>query len=181
MEVNKLKTCQKCGNVSKDEARFCNICGYNFENVTPTQQQTNPNQYDYNPNRQINNSQNMQTPNYQQQNNYQNTYQVPNQKIKYLAPILNIIGGIFAYILSGIGHLYLGLYKRGIIICLLGLVPLIIGSIIILTVNELAGTLISLIIGVALVIYSAYDAHQCTLAINERRSIPLLFGRYDIE
>lgn len=173
-----MKTCKKCGNANPDEAKFCNICGNSFEYVPPNQQQTSS--YDFNPNQQGNNNTDLTIEN-QQQYTPQDSYKVHNTKIKYLAPILDLIGGIILYFLCGIGQLYLGLYKRGIVLCLLGFIPLLIGSILILTVSNFAGSFISLIIGVILTIYSAYDAHVCTNAINEGRSIPLLFGSFNLE
>ncbi|MBR0472833.1 MAG: zinc-ribbon domain-containing protein [Methanosphaera sp.] len=171
-----MKTCESCGYQNKDNAKFCASCGYNLPETTETQ-------YDFNPNNDYNNQQeNNQT--YQQPTNQQNTYQPnytpTNKKNAIIAIILNCIGGIFFYFLAGIGQIYLGLFKRGLVIGAVGLAITLFNVVIILIVSEAVGTILSLIMGIALIIYSSYDAYQCTQAINEGRSIPLLFGQLDI-
>ncbi len=172
-----MKICPQCGNENQENAKFCKKCGNDLQNIAPSQPQM-----DFNPNN--NNTyqqQNYQQQNYQQQSNYQTHYQPRKHKITWLGPLLNILGGLLFYFLTGIGQLYLGLYKRGILICLIGFIPVIIGMLSITIFSETMGSLISLIIGVPLMLYSAYDAYQCANAINEGSPIPLLFGSINIE
>ena len=185
-----MKKCQTCGYDNEDQANFCLSCGTKLLNVAPNES------FDFNPNndsplQQPENNQNFEPQNnqqisQQQFNNQQNTYQgqnynVPSQKNVALAVLLDVIGGILLYFLSGIGQLYLGLYKRGIVLCVIGLLITLINIVIILSLDEIVGPIITLILGIALVAYSAYDAYQCANAINEGRPIPLLFGSIDIQ
>ena len=185
-----MKKCQACGYDNQDEANFCLSCGSKLFNVIPNES------LDFNPNedstfQQTNNNQNFESPNNQQNsqqqfNNQPNTYQgqnyqVPSQKNAGIAVVLDVIGGLIFYFLSGIGQLYLGLYKRGIALCIMGVLVTIINVIIISSFDDVGGYLITLILGIGLVVYSAYDAYVCTNAINEGRSIPLLFGAIDIQ
>ncbi|WP_323735905.1 zinc-ribbon domain-containing protein [Methanosphaera sp. ISO3-F5] len=171
-----MKTCQSCGYQNKDNAKFCSSCGYNLPENTETQ-------YDFNPDNNNNYQDNNQT--YQQPttqpNTYQPNYTPPKKKNAIIAIILNCIGGIFFYFLAGIGQIYLGLFKRGLVIGAVGLLITLFNVAIILVVSEAVGTILSLIMGIALIIYSSYDAHLCTQAINEGHSIPLLFGQLDLE
>lgn len=180
-----MKICQQCGNQLEDNAKFCNNCGGHVDDTAPIQPQTNTNQnLDYNPQtipNQTYEQQNYQQTNNQQQYTNQRVYRPVQQKITWLAPLINLIAGLLFYFLNGIGHFYLGLYKRGIVLCLLGLVPMILGATVIIFVSETGGTLISLIIGILVVAYSAYDAYLCTKAINQGTEIPLLFGSMDIQ
>ena len=180
-----MKICQKCGHQNGDNTNFCASCGNSLQNVIPADSQTNTN-LDYVPKQQPSENptfteDNQQT-NYQQQqyDNQQTNYQNRNQKNMWIAVLLDIIGGLIFYFLSGIGQLYLGLYTRGIVLCVTGIVVTIINAVIILTMNEIFGSILSFVIGIALVAYSAYDAYLCTNAINEGRTIPLLFGKLDL-
>lgn len=175
-----MKKCQACGYDNQDNANFCLSCGTKLLQVTPNET------LDFNPNNDSQLQQPINNQNFESQNNQQNTYQeqnnnVPSQKNVILAVLLDVIGGLILYFLSGIGQLYLGLYKRGIVLCVLGVIVIIINMIIISSFDDLGGSLITLIIGIALVAYSAYDAYQCGNAINEGKTVPLLFGSFDIE
>lgn len=106
----------------------------------------------------------------------------PGNKNKWIAPILDIIGGLLLYCLSGIGQiLYLRLIKRGLVLCAIGFFITIITGIVAMFHDSYALTLISLFAGLALTFYSARDAYACSEAINEGRSIPPLFGSLDTE
>lgn len=176
-----MKTCTNCGKENMDNAKFCKMCGKSLQETVqpdtqPTSGQNNDSssQTDFNPN-------NKQQTEYQQQNTYPTSYTVVKHKNVWLAVLLDIIGGLIFYFLIGIGQLYLGLYKRGFFLCALGLIPTAIQLVGILTGNEFTFALISLLVGILLLIYSAYDAYLCTNAINEGRTIPLLFGSLDIQ
>ena len=162
-----MKQCPKCGNDNDDEFKFCQYCGCQLTQDSTagnsTQSVPNSNELNYD-NTQYNNN---QYPSYQQ-----NTYPKA-QKNQYVAPVLNLIGGLILYILCGIGHFYLGLNKRGLVFCVLGFIPMI--------ANVLLGNLASLLVGLIIVIYAIYDAYICTQAINEGRSIPLLFNSLEVE
>lgn len=200
-----MKKCQECGHENGDNTNFCSSCGNKLQTISTTQninqngdtqQQTNDfnnNQQvnDFNNNQQTNNypvnqSQDYQQPVSQQQYNNQQTYQThdyPARKHKnvWLAVILDVIGGIIFYFLSGIGQLYLGLYTRGIVLCVVGVLVTLVNVAILLLMNEFISNILTLIIGLALVIYSAYDAYICANAINEGRTLPLLFGVLDLQ
>lgn len=180
-----MKTCTNCGKENQDNAKFCKMCGKSLQETVQSDAQSISSQnnnpahpIDFNPNNQ---QQNYQQTEYQQQNTYPTNYTVVKHKKVWLAVILDIIGGLISYFLIGIGQLYLGLYKRGFFLCLLGLIPVVINIVCILTENEFSGSLISLLMGILLLIYSTYDAYLCTNAINEGRTIPLLFGSLDIQ
>ncbi|RAP51298.1 MAG: hypothetical protein BZ138_05495 [Methanosphaera sp. rholeuAM270] len=179
-----MKRCQNCGYENEDRAKFCLSCGEKLQNENPGNSGL-----DFNPDKR-NTQQQTHTQQTQQPNNtrpdYNNTgYQQPKASIKQknalLAAILDVIGGLILYLLSGIGQLYLGLYKRGIVLGIIGLVITAINMVIIVYIDNIFGTLLTLILGIALVLYSAYDAYSCANAINEGRSIPLLFGKFDLE
>ncbi|RAP54048.1 MAG: hypothetical protein BZ137_04285 [Methanosphaera sp. rholeuAM130] len=111
--------------------------------------------------------------------NAQGGYYPPaNQKNVWIAVLLNLIAGIFLYFLSGIGHFYLGLPKRAIALCLIGFIPIILNF---MFMYSDTGYILILLIGIAYVVYCAYDAYVCTKAINENRPIPLLFGVFDLQ
>lgn len=99
----------------------------------------------------------------------------------WIAVILDILGGLLFYFLCGIGQIYLGLVKRGIVLGVCGLAVSVINVILMFALGDGVGSIISLILGFALMIYSAYDAYLCTNAINEGNPIPLLFGNFDME
>lgn len=151
----------------------------------PNNQQSTSNQYN---NNQYNNGQynngpynNGQYGNGQYnpgQNPYPGGYNVQvNQKNKWVATLLSGIAGFLIYFLCGLGQLYLGLIKRGIALCLIGFVPILLN---IIFLNTGIYSIIT-ILGLVYVIYCAYDAYICTNAINEGRSIPLLFGMLDLQ
>ena len=112
------------------------------------------------------------------QNPYPGGYNTPvNQKNKTVAALLSGIAGFLFYFLSGLGQLYLGLVKRGLILCAIGFVPIILNF---MFYGE-AATIGILVLGIAYVIYCAYDAYICAEAINQGRAIPLLFTAFDIQ
>ena len=159
-------------------------------NTQTDYQQANPNgQYSnqqYNTNQYSNNPyNNQQYPNQQTnpgQNPYQGGYYPPvNQKNVAVAVLLNFIGGMITYLLCGIGQLYLGLHKRGIALCLIGLFINILNVLNIYFVYNDTLYLLLLVVGIVYMIYCIYDAYVCTKAINESRPIPLLFGSLDIQ
>lgn len=191
-----MKICEHCGNENIDETKYCVNCGNNLQNTQSVQPESNINENTENTSQQTNNyqetyqqpnnqqtdyQQNYNNPNTYQQSNYQFNQQVTSQKITWLAPLINLIAGILIYLLCGIGHFYLNLYKRGIALCVAGIIPIIINLIFSLLVNNFVGSLLSLIVGIILVLYSAYDAYICAKAINEGSSLPLLFGQLDIQ
>ena len=113
----------------------------------------------------------------------QNTSQKPAEKNKWIAPILDIVGGLISYFLCGIGHIfYLRLYKRGLVFCTVGAFIMAFNLLLQWAAGEsLAVTLVSLVLGMGLTIYGAYDAIKCSEAINEGRMVPPLFGIADPE
>lgn len=190
-----MKICEHCGNENVDETNYCVNCGNNLQNTKSVAQESNYNENIENTSQQNNNQETYQQANnlqtdYQQNYNNQNTYLQQNnqknlmitpQKIIWLAPLINIIAGIFIYFLCGIGHFYLNLYKRGIALCAAGLIPVIINLIFGSIGMAFIGLIISFIVGVILIVYSAYDAFTCAKAINEGQALPLLFGQIDIQ
>ncbi|WP_455645412.1 hypothetical protein [Methanosphaera sp.] len=82
-----------------------------------------------------------------------------------------ILAGVISFIFTGLGQLYLGFYKRGI-------VEFIIGYVLVMVVSLLGGSGTGLIIGLAISLYYAYDACMCCDAINDNTVPPLLFGRF---
>jgi len=193
--VNKMKLCNHCGSKNEDGAKFCFSCGNEIEVNTVNQSQMDfnpnndntaqqPNNNINNNNPQTNNSVEFKSPNNQvinQQNPYQPNYPVANTKNAWIAIILNLIGGVIFYFLASIGHLYLGLYKRAIVLAIIGLGIVLINAVILMLIYNIVGSLITLILGIAFVIYCAYDAYICTDSINQGRPIPLLFGVIDIQ
>jgi hypothetical protein len=197
-----MKICHLCGFENQDTAQFCISCGGNLQINTQSQQQSNANQNNDNnvqpnSNPQFQSQPNpgkeaqQQNPNIAYPNNqhnvpynngpnaYQGGYYHPvNQKNMAVAVLLDLIGGILLYFLSGIGQLYLGLHKRGIVLCLLGFIPIILNM---LFMQNLTLYMLILVLGIAYVIFCAYDAYLCTKAINEGRAVPLLFGVLDLE
>lgn len=112
------------------------------------------------------------------QNQYPEYYPPVNQKNSVVAALLSGIAGFIFYFLSGIGQLYLGLIKRGIVLCLIGFIPIILNF---LFMYEDMAYLFILILGIVYVVYCAYDAYACANAINEGRTVPLLFGIMDVQ
>lgn len=185
-----MKKCSNCGFENEDNAKFCGSCGFNIQTLSSSethidfepdnnanQEQTYSSNIDSQPNQQQFNQQQFN----QQQINYQQTYQNRPHKNMWIAVILDILGGILFYFLCGIGQIYLGLVKRGIVIGVCGLAVSVINVILMFALGDGVGSIISLILGFALMIYSAYDAYLCTNAINEGNPIPLLFGNFDME
>ena len=177
-----MKRCQNCGLENEDQAKFCSSCGSDLQNMKPASQ------FDFNPNKdssyqQQDYNQSNQSQNYQNQDItfQEQSYRPANQKNVWIAIIIDVIGGMLLYFLCGIGQIYLGLTKRGVVLCLVGLLVTIINIVIVLLIDNVFGTLITLILGIALVAYSVYDAYQCTNAINEGRPVPLLFGSLDYQ
>lgn len=81
------------------------------------------------------------------------------------------IAVILSFLLTGLGNIYNGLYKRGaaelaiaIVIGLLNFVIPFIG-----------------LVGLAWLLYVLYDTYDCTNAINENRRIPLFVGNIELE
>lgn len=143
-----MKFCPQCGAENKDEAKFCVDCGADISNIS-----TAP-------------------------TNAGNAIpQSTGQKNKWIAPILNVIGGLIIYALCGIGHaIYLRLYKRAAIFAAGGLLLSAIFYVLFILADSLALTAITTLIGIAFTIYAAYDAYKCTEAINEGRELPALIG-----
>lgn len=197
-----MKICANCGHENEDNAKFCASCGNNVKTLEPSDThvdfepddntaqepvyssniESQPNNEQFDNGQQFNNQQqyNAQQQYNNQPINYQQTYQNRPHKNMWIAVILDIIGGLIFYFLSGIGQIYLGLVKRGIVLGICGIVVSIINAILILAFGDV-GSIITLILGFALMIYSAYDAYLCTNAINEGNPLPLLFGNFDIE
>ena len=143
-----MKFCPKCGAQNKEEAKFCVDCGEDISNISTEQPE-----------------QNNAAP------------QSTGQKNKWIAPILNFIGGMLIYGLSGIGHaLYLRLYKRAAIFGAIGFLLSAIFFVLFIFSNSFALTAITTLIGIAFTLYAAYDAYKCTEAINEGRELPALIG-----
>ncbi|MBR5503402.1 MAG: zinc ribbon domain-containing protein [Methanobrevibacter sp.] len=155
-----MKICQECGSENKDESKFCGSCGADLSNVAAEPQSTFE-----------------QTP----ETTNQEVYKPHGNKNKWLGSILDIIGGLILYLLCGIGQIYLGLTKRGLVLCGIGLGVIILNMIFISISSSVATYFIILIIGIALTLYSAYDAYVCAIAINEGKPIPLLFGKFDFQ
>lgn len=185
--------CSNCGCENEDNAKFCVSCGYNIQTLTEssthmdfnpdnatTQQTVNNSDIDSQDNMNDYNSQqdyNNQPINYQQ-TTYQQSYRP--HKSEWIAVLLDIIGGLFIYLLCGIGQIYLGLVKRGIVLGICGIAVTIINVVLIEVLGDI-GSIVSLVLGIALVVYSAYDASLCTKAINNGSPIPLLFGSIELE
>ncbi|WP_295112445.1 zinc ribbon domain-containing protein [uncultured Methanobrevibacter sp.] len=151
-----MRICPECGTENSDNSKFCRNCGSSFENLATDDLGVGQNK--------------------------RNVGNASNQKNKWIALILNFIGGMIAYCFSGIGHiLYLRLYKRGLILCAIGLLITAIFGIIAIFNDSFTVTLLSLIFGFGLIIYSMYDAYKCTDAINEGKQLPLLFNAIDSE
>lgn len=83
------------------------------------------------------------------------------------------IAAVLSFIISGLGQVYLGFYKRF-------LISFIIDLIISLLVLQVSFELMC-IISTILSLYFAYDAYLCTNAINDNNDIPLLFTKLDIQ
>ena len=146
-----MKFCPQCGAQNKDEAKFCVDCGADIQNIASAQPKT-------------------ETP------QPQATPQSSGEKKTWVAPLLNVIGGLLLYALSGIGHaLYLKLYNRAAIIGALGLLISAVSFTIMCFYDGSALYILSCI-GIGIMIYSAYDAYKCSQAINEGRELPALFG-----
>jgi len=168
--------CFKCGYENQDNSQFCLNCGNRLPFIKQEKphediiQNNNISQNQYNTsNNQFGNGQNL----------YNNGYYPSVYKKKiWIAVLLNAIGGFLLYFLSGIGQLYLGLYKRGIVLCLIGFVPAIFNFI--FEGNHIL-YLIIFLFGLLYVIYCVFDAYVCTIAINENKNIPLLFGLIDLQ
>lgn len=168
--------CLRCGYENQDNSQFCLSCGNRLQIVEQENPQGDFIQNNNNHHNQYNNSNN---PFGNGQNPYNNGYYPPvNQKKIWIAVLLNAIGGFLFYFLSGIGQLYLGLYKRGTALCLLGFVPIIFNFI--FEGNHIL-YLIIFLFGLLYVIYCVFDAYICTKAINENKNIPLLFGLIDLQ
>lgn len=203
------KFCISCGNTFQNVVQQNQNLDFNPDNnksdfqqqytANPSQQENNANDNQGIDNNQVPDQQNMQQqyPSQYSNEQYPNQYpnqqypnqQYPNQQINYptsqknvwIAVLLNVIGGFLFYFLSGIGHLYLGLYKRGAVLCVTGLIISLLNVAILFIFSPVIGSLLSLVLGIILVIYAAYDAYLCTHAINEGQPIPLLFGFLDIQ
>ena len=112
----------------------------------------------------------------------QNTEKAQGEKNKWIATILDFIGGMILYCLCGIGHiLYLNLYSRGLILGAIGILISTVSLAISIFNDSLALTAITTIIGIALTIYATYDAYRCSQAINEGNDIPPLFASLNTE
>ena len=97
--------------------------------------------------------------------NYQQSYQNRPHKNMWIAVILDIIGGLIFYFLCGIGQIYLGLVKRGIVLGVCGLAISILNVVLMFALGDGFGSIISLILGLALLVYSAYDAYRVLMQL----------------
>lgn len=184
-----MKVCSNCGYQNEDNVKFCISCGNNLQNIVESESQVdfNPDNNTYqqpvddsNFNAPVNQNQfNNQQDFNSQQTTYQQAYRP--QKNVWIAVLLDFICGIFFYFLCGVGQIYLGLVKRGIGLCVCGVIVSVINVIIVYALDNILGTIITLILGFGLIIYSAYDAYLCTNALNEGNPLPLLFGSIDLE
>lgn len=101
------------------------------------------------------------------------------QKKNWIAPLLNFIGGMIIYGLSGIGHaIYLRLYSRAAIFAAGGFLLTAIFYVIFIIQDNLILTAVTTIIGIAFTLYAVYDAYKCSQAINEGRELPTIFGGF---
>ena len=145
--VKIVKRCQKCGYENQDETEKCISCGEKIEDRVQN----------------IADNQNEKS---------QKTY----KKNVGIAITLTFIGILVRFFLCGIGHIYLGLYKRGILLCVIGFIL----SVIIVTISEnmnnMYGALINFVLAIILLIYCMLDDYLCAKAINNEKEIPPLFG-----
>ena len=83
-----------------------------------------------------------------------------------------IIAIVLSLIITGLGLVYDGLIKRGIVSFVIGLI---------LSLLNLYVSSIFLYIGLIWTIYVIYDTYQCTKAINNNQAIPLFLTQVDLE
>lgn len=83
------------------------------------------------------------------------------------------VAAIISFLLCGLGQLYLGNYARGI-------VSFIIGAILTSIFSMIAGATVGTVIMLIFDIYFAYDAIECTNAMNDGTELPKLFTVIDI-
>ena len=83
-----------------------------------------------------------------------------------------IIAIILSFLITGLGLVYGGLIKRGIvsfvIALIIGLLNMYVSS-------------IFWILGLIWALYILYDTYQCTNAINNNQAIPLFLTQVDLE
>ena len=145
-----MKFCPNCGARNKDEAKFCVDCGYDLPDISASQPEANA-----------------------------QTHQASGQKNKWIAPILNFIGGMILYGLCGIGHaIYLRLFNRAAIFCAIGFLLSAIFTLIFIFYDTLALSILTTVIGIGITIYAAYDGYKCSQAINEGSELPAIFGGF---
>ncbi|OED29634.1 hypothetical protein [Methanosphaera sp. WGK6] len=77
-----------------------------------------------------------------------------------------IVAAILSFF-SGIGNLYLGLYKRFIVTCVIAII--------------LFSTGVLMPLGLLFCLYYAYDSYIVANAMNENKEIPKLFTVLDIQ
>lgn len=146
----KMKFCPNCGAKNKDEAKFCVDCGYELQDISSSQPKADA-----------------QTPQYN------------GQKNKWIAPILNFIGGMILYGLCGIGHaIYLRLFNRAAIFGAIGFLLSAIFTVISIFYDTYAITILITAIGIGITVYATYDGYRCSQAINEGRELPTIFGGF---
>lgn len=83
------------------------------------------------------------------------------------------VAAIISFFLAGLGQLYLGNYVRGI-------ASFLISGIVSYIFIMLAGTTVGMIISLLFSVYYAYDAIECTDAVNNNTSAPKLFTVLEI-
>ena len=86
-----------------------------------------------------------------------------------------ILAAVLTFLILYLGYIYLGLAKRWIvaIVCAI-VISLIVGMIV------GSGTMLHYLVSFIVGLYFTYDTYQCANAINENRSIPLLFNVLDV-
>lgn len=83
----------------------------------------------------------------------------------YIAVILSLL-------LTGLGNVYNGLTKRGIVEFLIAFILGLFSR----RVHWILG-----LFAFAFILYALYDTYDCATAINENKRIPLFLDKYDIE
>jgi len=82
------------------------------------------------------------------------------------------ISVILSFLVTGLGNVYNGLIKRGIIEFIITLVLGLLAQ----NVHWIIG-----LVTLAFALYVLYDTYDCTVAINENKRIPLFLDKYELE
>ncbi|MBE6486152.1 MAG: hypothetical protein E7Z85_04835 [Methanosphaera stadtmanae] len=83
-----------------------------------------------------------------------------------------IIALVLSFLITGLGLVYDGLIKRGIVSFVIGVIVALL--------NYYVSSIFS-IIGLIWALYVLYDTYQCTKAINNNQAIPLFLTQVDLE